>query len=109
MIVDTATRSLIEVANRTPQDRYGLCRELARRVGNGHAAFVVDGIGAGALAELKQAGFKVFQAQSGTIADNLERIARMELTELPDNQIAGGTAQTPDDDEDDGHRFGCGF
>jgi len=109
VIIDTATRCLIEVANRVPQDRYGFCRELVRRSGGADAAFVVDGIGAGALAELKRAGFKVFQAQPGTIADNLERIVRMELAELTDPQGVAGTVQPHGDGDDDLPRFGCGF
>jgi ArsR family transcriptional regulator len=109
VIVDTATRTLIEVANRNQQDRYGLCRELVRRSGGADAAFVVDGIGTGALAELKQAGFKIFQAQPGTVADNLERIVRKELVELTGDQVVTGTGQIHAEDDDDLPGFGCGF
>ena len=109
VVVDTATRTLIEVANRTQQDRYGLCRELVRRSSGADVAFVVDGIGTGALAELKQAGFKVFQARPGTVADNLERIARKELTELTVDRSNADLDRAPDNDDDDLPRFGCGF
>jgi predicted Fe-Mo cluster-binding NifX family protein len=72
-------------------------------------AFVVDGIGTGALAELKQAGFKVFQARPGTVADNLERIARKELTELTVDRSNADLDRAPDNDDDNLPRFGCGF
>jgi ArsR family transcriptional regulator len=109
VIVDNATGSLLEVANRPAPERHGLCRELAKYGGNSEAAFVVDGIGAGALSELGRAGFKVFQAVPGNVADNLERVARQELTELT-GRPGVPTATLPSDaDDDDLPRFGCGF
>jgi predicted Fe-Mo cluster-binding NifX family protein len=109
VIVDTATHSLLEVANRVPGERHGLCREIVKRSGERARVFVVDGIGASALAELRQAGFRVFQAQPGTVADNLEHIARNELAELTDSHPACGVTQPQGNDDDDLPRFGCGF
>jgi hypothetical protein len=101
---------MVEVGNRTPQDRYNICREIVKRGGGADAAFVVDGIGTGSLLSLKQAGFKVYQARPGTVADNLEHLTRNELSELSTprgasetNRVCGG------DDDDDLPQFGCGF
>jgi predicted Fe-Mo cluster-binding NifX family protein len=109
VIVDTECHAMVEIGNRTPQDRYNICGEIVKR-GGADAAFVVDGIGSGSLSALKQAGFKVYQAQPGTIADNLEHLIRKELKELSTprgsietNLLFGG------DDDDDLPRFGCGF
>jgi ArsR family transcriptional regulator len=109
VIVNTGTRSMLEIANRAPLERHGLCRELIKHGGTADTAFVVDGIGAGALAELRHAGFRVFQAQPGTVADNLERMSRNELMELADERIVSGATQSNDDDDDDLPGFGCGF
>lgn len=109
LLVNTASRFLIKVANLTPQDRYRLCRQIVRSGGGSDAAFVVDGIGAATLTELRDAGFKVYQAHAGSIADNLERLARKNLPELTADRMAPGTGPSHDTDNDDLPRFGCGF
>lgn len=107
VIVDTVTGSMVEVANRSSQESHGLCQALAK-LGEIHdAIFVVDGIGAGALTLLTRAGFKVYQAAPGTVADNLKRIARNELDELLLTPVVPDTAFSEDDDESP--QFGCGF
>lgn len=97
LIVETEGRVVSEVINRNMHHRKGACRPLMALGGQAVDAVAVGGIGAGALSGLKQAGLKVYRAQAGTVAENLERFARQELTEPTLQQVCGGH----------GHGHGC--
>lgn len=99
LIVDADSRTVAEVVNRDQHHRHGACRPLFALGGQAVDAVAVGGIGAGALAGLLQAGLKVYQAETGTVAANLESFARQELAELTDQQTCGGHGR--------GHGHGC--
>jgi predicted Fe-Mo cluster-binding NifX family protein len=90
LVVDSESRTVSEVVNRDLGHAHGACRPLRALGGAEVDAIAVGGIGAGALSGLKQAGLTVYQAQAGTIADNLECMARQELAELTMQQVCGG-------------------
>jgi predicted Fe-Mo cluster-binding NifX family protein len=99
LIVETDNRMVAEVVNRDLNHQHGACRPLRALGGQAVDAIAVGGIGAGALSGLRQAGLKVYQAGPGTVADNLDRIARKELPELTMQQVCG--------DHGHGHGHGC--
>ena len=97
LLVDAEQRSVAEEVNRDVNHQHGACRPLRALGGQEVEAIVVGGIGAGALSGLNQAGFKVYQAETGTIAENLDRFLEQGLTELTPAQTCGGH-----------HRHHCG-
>ncbi len=101
LIVDADSSTIAEVVNRDQQHRHGACRPLLALGGQAVDAVAVGGIGAGALAGLMQTGLKVYQAQAGTVAANLERFSRNELEELTGQQVCGGQGSGH------GHGHGC--
>jgi len=101
LIVDADSRVVAEVVNRDLNHAHGACRPLRTLGGQNVDAIAVGGIGAGALSGLMQAGLKVYQAQSGTVADNLDRLNRQELPELTAQQVCSGHGQGH------GHGHGC--
>jgi predicted Fe-Mo cluster-binding NifX family protein len=109
LIVDADSRTVAEVVNRDLNHPHGACRPLRAMGGQVVDAIAVGGIGAGALSGLKQAGLRVYQAQAGTVAENLERLAAQELQELTLQQVCGGHGHQCGGGDDDLPQFGCGF
>ncbi len=105
VIVDTASRTLLEVANRSPRGHHDLCRRLLEL--GGGAALVVEGIGSATLRELQQAGIRVYQSCGVSLAGNLEQFNRQTLVEL----TAAPACNDPylDENGDLPSGFGCGF
>lgn len=101
LIVETDSRTVAEVVNRDLNHQHGTCRPLRALGGQAVDAIAVGGIGAGALAGLMQAGLKVYQAKTGTIAANLESFVQQELPELTMQQVCGGHGHGH------GHGHGC--
>jgi len=101
LIVDADRSTITEVVNRDLHHGQGACRPLFALGGQAVDAVAVGGIGAGALAGLMQAGLKVYQAQTGTVAANLECFSRNELEELTSQQVCGGHGSGH------GHGHGC--
>jgi len=97
LLIDAEQRSVAETVNRDPDHQHGACRPLKALGGQAVDAIVVGGIGAGALSGLNQAGFKVYQAEAGTIAENLDQLLKQGLAELTPAQTCGGQ-----------HRHHCG-
>jgi len=98
VVVDSETGQVSDIINRDLHHAHGSCSPLKALGDTPVDAIVVGGIGGGALAGLNRAGIKVFQAQGGTVADNLAGIAAQELSELTLEQTCGGH----------GHGHGCG-
>ena len=90
LLVDAERRLVAEEVNRDVHHQHGACRPLRALGGQDVDAIVVSGIGAGALSGLNQAGFKVYRAVAGTIAENLDRFLTQGLTELTPAQTCGG-------------------
>lgn len=108
VIVDTASRTLLEVANRSPRGHHDLCRRLLELGGGAEgAALVVEGIGSAMLRELQQAGIRVYQSCCVSLAGNLEQFNRQALVEL----TAAPACIDPylDENGDLPSGFGCGF
>lgn len=101
LIVETDNNTVAEVVNRDQQHAHGACQPLRALAGQTVDAIAVGGIGAGALSGLMQAGLKVYQAKTGTIAANLASFASQELSELTMQQVCGGHGQGH------GHGHGC--
>ena len=111
LLVDAEQRSVAEVVNRDRNHQHGACRPLRALGGQQVEAIVVGGIGSGALSGLNQAGYKVYQAESGTIAENLDRFLKQELAELTPAQTCGGQHrhQCGSHHEKADFEAGCGF
>ena len=97
LLIDAEQRSVAEAVNRDLNHQHGACRPLKALGGQKVEAIVVGGIGAGALSGLNQAGYKVYQAGAGTIAENLDNFLKHGLAELTPAQTCGGH-----------HRHHCG-
>lgn len=90
LLVDSQTSEIKEQSNRDKGHTHGNCQPLKAITGLSVDAIVVGGIGRGALNGLNQSGLKVFQAYSGTIADNLAQMATEQLKELTSNDVCEG-------------------
>lgn len=110
LLVDSQTGEILEKSNRDKGHTHGNCQPLRAIAGLTVDAIVVGGIGKGALTGMNQAGFKVFQAHPGTIADNLAQIATEQLKELTANDVCGGHAGVHGHSHGvgSGHGHGCG-
>lgn len=111
LLVDAEQRSVAEEVNRDLHHQHGTCRPLKALGGQDVDTIVVGGIGAGALSGLNQAGFKVYRAAAGTIAENLDRFLKQGLTELTPAQTCGGhhRHQCGSHHGDADFEAGCGF
>lgn len=101
LVVDTGDRTISEVVNRDLGHHHGACQPLKALGATRVDAVAVGGIGAGALSGLTRAGLKVYQAQSGTVADNLAQLSAEGLPELTAQQVCGGHGHGH------GHGHGC--
>jgi predicted Fe-Mo cluster-binding NifX family protein len=109
LLVDAKTGEVEEQTNRN--SGRGGRQPFNVLAGKAVDAVVVGEIGKGALAGLHQAGLKVFQAQTGSIADNLTQITAGKLSELSLNDVCGGHtgAHGHGHGHGAGHEGGCGF
>lgn len=108
LLVDVESGTIIEQVNRDLGHAHGRCQPLRALAGQPVDAIVVGGIGKGALTGLNQSGLKVYQAQSGTIADNLASIKAGKLSELTPAHVCGGHSGTHGHGHGHGARSGCG-
>ena len=90
LLVDAETGEVEEQTNHNGGRGRGGRQPFNVLAGKAVDAVVVGEIGKGALAGLHQAGFKVFQAQAGSIADNLTQFTEGNLTELSLNAVCRG-------------------
>ena len=108
LLVDSQTGEIKEQSNRDKGHTHGNCQPLKAIAGLSVDAIVVGGIGRGALNGLNQSGLKVFQAHSGTIADNLAQMAAEQLKELTSNDVCGGHTNSHGHGHGAGQGSGCG-
>ncbi len=97
VVVDMATNEITAINNGDRIHQHGACNPVAGLGGHQVDAIVVGGIGGGALYKLNAAGVRVFQAQEGTIAENIELFRANELPEYMPGHTCGGH----------GHGHGC--
>lgn len=97
IVVDLTTNEVASINNSDKIHQHGACNPVAGLGGQKVDAIVVGGIGGGALRNLNAAGMRVFQAQAGTIADNVTLFRSNGLSEYMPGHTCGGH----------GHSHGC--
>jgi predicted Fe-Mo cluster-binding NifX family protein len=97
VVVDTVSNELSAIDNSDKIHEHGACNPVAGLGGHQVDAVVVGGIGGGALQKLNRAGLRVFQAQQGTIAENVSLFQANALPEYMPGHTCGGH----------GHSHGC--
>ena len=97
VVVDMTSGELTAIDNGDRVHEHGACNPVAGLGGHRVDAIVVGGIGGGALHKLNGAGLRVFQAQAGTISENVALFAAEELPEYLPGHTCGGH----------GHDQGC--
>ena len=90
VLVDTVSNTVAPVINADKHHSQGACSPIKALGTQRIDAVVVGGIGGGALGKLKQLGIKVYRAQSGTIANNLELFSSGQLAEYSAQSCCGG-------------------
>lgn len=71
VIVDSETDQFTIIDNRDLHHQHGACNPVGALGGHNVDIIVVGGIGAGAVARLKQVGIKVMKSQAATVRENL--------------------------------------
>ncbi len=89
LLVDTETRTHRVFTNHHAQHEHGHCAPIAKLAEERIEAFVVGGIGAGALARLQAIGAAVYRGGSGSVAESLEALARGELASVSPADTCG--------------------
>ncbi len=97
VVVDSVTKEVTMINNSDQIHQHGACNPVAGLGGQRVDAIVVGGIGGGALHKLNSVGMRVFQAQKGTIAENLALFQADGLAEYMPGHTCGGH----------GHSHGC--
>ncbi len=97
VVVDTVTDEVTEITNSDQIHEHGACNPVAGLGGHQVDAIVVGGIGGGALHKLNRAGMRAFQAQGGTVAENIALFKAEALPEYLPGHTCGGH----------GHSDGC--
>lgn len=86
MIINSDTRKSSVVANCDPAAPYAGCNPFSALKGQELSGIVVGGIGDESLRVMNLCGFKVFQAQSAAVADNIALFTEGSLEELAAQQ-----------------------
>ena len=82
VIHDTESSMTQVLANANDHHAGGGCQPLAALRGQSVDAFVVGGIGSGAIQKLNASGVCVYQGKAGTVEDNVKALKEGALTEL---------------------------
>lgn len=90
ILVDMSTSEVTAVNNSDQIHQHGACNPVAGLGGQQVDAIVVGGIGGGALHKLNSAGMRVFQAQEGTIGENIALMRANALPEYMPGHTCGG-------------------
>ncbi|MBM6837177.1 NifB/NifX family molybdenum-iron cluster-binding protein, partial [Clostridium saudiense] len=72
IVVDSETREVKTIDNGNLDHEHGKCQPIKALRGEVVDAIVVSGIGQGAISKLKAMGIKVFKANEGTVAKNID-------------------------------------
>jgi predicted Fe-Mo cluster-binding NifX family protein len=90
VLVDTTANTIAPMINADQHHSQGACSPIKALGSQRVDAVVVGGIGGGALGKLNQLGIKVYRAQAGTIASNLELFTSGELPEYSAQSCCSG-------------------
>ncbi len=82
VVVDTDNRQITAISNCDPGNPYRGCNPFMALRGQKVEGIVVDGIGDDALRTMNMAGFRVYQAQSSTVLENLEALIDKTFPEI---------------------------
>ncbi len=82
IVIDTDERDVRRVDNRDLHHVHGACNPIMALGGQRVDALVVGGIGGGALMKLNALGIKVYEAESGSVKQNLVLLRENKLQEL---------------------------
>ncbi len=89
LLVDTDTRAHQVFANMDAHHEHGHCAPIAKLAEERIEAFVVGGIGAGALTRLLAMGADVYRGTPGSVAESLEALVRGALTRVSPADTCG--------------------
>ncbi len=89
---DTETDKTQVLQNQNEHHEHGACHPLSALEGQQVDAILVGGIGARALAKLRAAGIRIFQATAGTVRENVEAFQRGQLNEFTPETACRGHA-----------------
>ena len=90
IVVDMNTSELVSINNSDQIHEHGACNPVAGLGGHQVDAIVVGGIGGGALHKLNSEGIRAFQAQGGTVAENISLFRANGLPEYLPGHTCGG-------------------
>jgi len=82
VVVDTDTRQTTAIANCDRDNPYGGCSPFMALRAQKIDGIVVDGISDDALRTMNMAGFRVYEAQSSTVLENIELFMEKTFPEL---------------------------
>jgi len=82
LIVDTGSRQTYVIANCAEKELYGGCNPFMALRDRHLDGIVVGGIGDDALRTMNMCGFRVYQANSASVRENVELFEEQALTEL---------------------------
>ncbi|HTP66000.1 MAG TPA: NifB/NifX family molybdenum-iron cluster-binding protein [Geobacteraceae bacterium] len=82
LVVNTASMHSHVIANCDPEKLYAGCNPFMALRDQKLDGIVVEGIGDDALRTMNMCGFRVFQAESTSVRENMELFARQALPEL---------------------------
>ena len=94
VVVDTTTSEVTAINNSDRIHQHGACNPVAGLDGHQVDAIVVGGIGGGALQKLNRAGMRVFQAEEGTVTENIALFRINGLPEYMPGHTCGGHGQS---------------
>ncbi len=90
--VDAETLAVETLSNGDLGHEHGTCSPVRALAGAKPGAVLVGGLGAGALAGLRQMGIRVYLAPAGTAAQAVSLFKEGKLRELVDTATCGGHA-----------------
>ena len=95
LAVDSETLATDVLANGDREHVHGACSPVRALAGAKPAAVLVGGLGAGALAGLRQMGIRVYLAPAGTVGQAVRLFNEGKLEELVATATCGGHAHGP--------------
>ena len=95
LAVDTATLAVEVLSNGDREHVHGACSPVRALAGAKPDAVMVGGLGAGALAGLRQMGIRVYLAPAGTVEQAVRLFNAEQLEELVATATCGGHAHGP--------------
>ncbi len=108
LVVDTDTRQTSAIPNCDPHNPYQGCNPFCALRGRQLDAIIAGGMGDDSLRTMHLCGFRVFEAQSESIVENITLFENRDLAEsvIMDSHLEGRCSGSGDSDSGNSH--GCG-